>query len=260
MESIEAQKDGEQKLRPLPVLSTSPLVNWIDDRKKSTKVLVATLVLAYALAKFGPAVPWVLTAALVCSIVCPFALFLVWIIDSPLTDKLLARRWTAVLLSGAAVVYGMFANTYASDLINNYFRVDPAHFTVTSIFVTTIYLLVGVFQPFVLFPAWLALVLLGGIALPMLMVVDSWRTGFKRVGLFILALLLVSASTQSLGLLEHHLPLLAERVALAADFNEKHRCTAHWDLPVDKVVFLADGNVLAHIQDGKYAVLPCIAR
>jgi len=238
----------------------NPFISWIDDRKKSTVVLTALLMSAYLAVLVLPGIPWLALTALIFSIVCPFAIFLVWIVDSPWTDKLLTRRWTAILLSGVVIVYGMFANTYASDLINSYFRVDPAHFTVTSTFLTTAYLLIGVFQPFVMFPLWLALVLLGGLVLPALLIVGPGSQVFKRLGLFVLATVLISASTQSLGLLQHQLPLLAERVALASDFNEKHRCTTKWELPVDKVVFLADGNVLGHIQGTRnYEILPCVS-
>jgi hypothetical protein len=133
------------------------------------------------------------------------------------------------------------------------------HFTVTNIFLTTVYLLIGVFQPFVMFPIWLALLLLGSFVLPALLVMGTGMQALKRIGLFLLATMLVSASTESLGLLQHQLPLLAEKVALHSDFNEKHRCTAAWSVNVDKVVFLHDGDVLARISGTRnYEVLPCI--
>jgi hypothetical protein len=73
-------------------------------------------------------------------------------------------------------------------------------------------------------------------------------------------MVIVSSSNQILYLLEVNLPSLAEKVALWSDFNEKHRCTAKWSVDVDKVIFLHDGNVLAHITSGtnNYEVLPCI--
>lgn len=235
------------------------LIDWIDDKKKSTYVLTLLLVLCYAGAFMFPGVPWIALTALIGSIICPFAIFLVWIIDSAFVEKLLSRRWTAVLFAGVVVIYGMFANTFSSDLINDYFKVDPVHFKVTNIFLTMVYLLVGVFQPFVMFPIWLALILFGGFVVPALLV--AGKQAAKRIGLFLLASVLVSASTQSLGLLQHQLPLLAERVALRSDFNEKHRCTAKWAVEVDKVVFLHDGSVLAHIAGTRsYEVLPCMAR
>lgn len=236
-------------------------IDWIDDKKKSTYVLTILLVCCYAAVFAFPGVPWIALTALIGSIICPFAIFLVWVADSAFVDKFLGRRWTAIIFAGVVVVYGMFANTFASDLINDYFKVDPAHFTVTNIFLTTVYLLVGVFQPFVMFPIWLALLLLGGFALPALLIMGPTLQALKRIGLFMLASVLISASTQSLGLLQHQLPLLAEKVALRSDFNEKHRCTAKWSEEVDKVVFLHDGNVLAHISGTRnYEVLPCMPR
>jgi hypothetical protein len=239
----------------------SALINWIDDRKKSTNVLVVFLVLTHASAFLFSNVSWIALIAVIASIVCPFAIFLVWVVDSPWIDKLLGRRWTSALIVGTIVVYGMFANTFASDLINGLFKVDPTHFTVTSIFLTTVYLLVGVFQPFVMFPVWLTFLLLAGVLIPLLLLMGSNKQAFKHVGFVLLAIWLVSASTQSLGLLKYHLPLLAERVALASDFNENYRCTAKWDVQVDKVVFLNDGHVLAHVQGTrKYEILPCEPR
>ena len=121
-------------------------IDWIDDKKKSTYVLTTSLVACYAAVFVFPGIPWIALSALIGSIIFPFAIFLVWIIDSVFVEKLLSRRWTAILFAGVVVVYGIFANTFSSDLINNYFRVDPVHFTVTNIFLTTVYLLVGVFQ------------------------------------------------------------------------------------------------------------------
>ncbi len=239
----------------------SLFIDWIEDKKKSTYVLTILLLACYVSVFAFPGVPEVALFALAVSIISPFAIFLVWIIDSAFVGKLLSRRWTAILFAGIVVVYGMFANTFSSDLINDYFKVDPAHFTVTSIFLTTVYLLVGVFQPFVMLPIWLALMFLGSFLFPALLAMGTGMQALKRIGLFLLATVLLSASTQSLGLLQHQLPLLAEKVALRADFNEKHRCTASWSLNVDKVVFLHDGNVLAHISGTRnYEVLPCNPR
>lgn len=234
-------------------------INWIDDKKKSTYVLIGILLISYA-AMIVFQVPWIAIVAAVASIICPFALLLVWIVDTAWVEKLVRRRWTAILIGGGLILYGMVANTFASGLINDYFKVDPTHFTVTSIFLTTAYLLVGIILPFVMSPLWLATIVLGGLILPALMVTGTGLQPLKRVGLFILALVLISVFTESLGIFQHQLPLLAEQVALRADFNEKHRCTAKWLVAVDKVVFLHDGNVLAHIAGTRtYEIFPCFA-
>jgi hypothetical protein len=235
----------------------SALINWIDDRKKSTNVLVIFLVLTHIGAHLCSGVPWIARIAVIASIVCPFAIFLIWVVDSPWIEKLLCRRWTSTLIVGTIIVYGMFANTFASDLINSLFKVDPTHFTITNIFLTTAYLLVGVFQPYVMIPVWLVLFFLVGISLPAFLLTGP----VKRIGFALLSLWLITVSTQSLSLFKGYLPILAEQVALASDFNENHRCTAKWDVLVDKVVFLNDGHVLAHVQGtSKYEILPCEPR
>lgn len=235
----------------------SSFINWIDDKKKSTYVLVGVLLISYAATMIFQE-PWLAVVAAIASIICPFALLLVWIVDTAWIEKLLQRRWTAILIGGGLIVYGMVANTFASDLINDHFKVDPTHFTVTTIFLTTAYLLVGVFQPFVMVPLWLTTIVLGGFILPALVLTGAGLQPLKRVGLFFLATVLISASTQSLGIFHYQLPLLVEQVALRADFNEKHRCTAKWPVEVDKVVFLHDGNVLAHITGTRnYEIFPC---
>ncbi|OWP49186.1 hypothetical protein [Pseudomonas nitroreducens] len=236
-------------------------IDWIDDKKKSTYVLTTLLIACYAAAYALPGKHWVALTALAGSIVLPFAIFLVWVIDSNLVERLLSRRWTAILFAGAVILYGMIANTFSSNLINDYFKVDPAHFTVTNVFLTTVYLFIGVFQPFVILPIWLALLLLSTLLIPAFIIMGSGLKALKRIGLYLLATFLVSASTQILGLLEKQLPTLAEKVALYSDFNEKHRCTAVWPASVDKVVFLYDGNVLAHISKTRnYEVFPCSPR
>jgi hypothetical protein len=239
----------------------SLFIAWIDDKKKSTYVLTALLVGCYAAFFVFPGVLWVTDIALIGSIIFPLVIFLVWIVDSAVVEKLLSRRWTAILFAWVVAVHGMFANTFSSDLINGYFKVDPAHFTVTNIFLTTVYFLVGVFQPLVMFPLSLASLFLGVYVVAVLFLMGMGMQALKRIGLFLLATALISASTQNLSLLQHQLPRLAELVALRADFNEKHRCTTTWAVNVDKVIFLHDGNVLAHISGTRnYEVLPCNPR
>lgn len=234
------------------------LLDWIDDKKQSTWVLTSLLIAAHVSIFLFPDVMWVVLSALVVSILCPFAIFLVWIIDSVFIERIIRRRWTSVLLAGGIVTYGMIANTFASDLINTHFMVDPSHFTVTTIFLTTAYLLVGVFQPLVMFPIWLALVLLGTFIVPVLLLMGPGKQMLKRVGIFFAATLIISTSTRTLDLLRIQLPLLAEKVALAADFNQSHRCTAQWDSNIDRVIFLNDGHVLGHVAGtSRYEVLPC---
>jgi len=100
----------------------SLFIDWIDDKKKSTYVLATLLVVCYAAVFMFPGVPWVAMSALIGSIIFPFAIFLVWIIDSAFVEQLLSRRWTAIIFAGVVVVYGMFANTFSSDLINDIFK------------------------------------------------------------------------------------------------------------------------------------------
>ncbi|WP_153141515.1 hypothetical protein [Paraburkholderia agricolaris] len=236
-------------------------IDWIDDKKISTRILVILLVAIYVGAHFGRPVPWVGMAALLGSIVLPFAIFLIWVIDSDWIDRLLKRRWTAILFAGAVVIYGIFARTFSNDLLNTYFKVDPGYFPVTGIFLTTVYLLVGVFQPLVMFPISLAVVMFGGISLLVIFMLDNWCKRLKRAALLCLFAVLASASGQTLGLLQNELPQLAERVALRSDFNDNNRCTADWPARVDKVLFLNDGNVLAHLPATQsYQVLPCNPR
>lgn len=235
------------------------ITDWIDDKKKSTWVLAALLSACYLGAILFPELRWVAPVAIIGSVVFPFAIFLVWVVDSSFVEKLLSRRWTAILVSGAVIVYGVFANMFSIELLNAHFGIDPAHFPITNIFLTTVYLLVGVFQPFVLFPLWLAVIVLGGIVMVVLLSIDTWKQRVKRGVVFVVAGVLLSASTQSLALLKHHLPRLAEQVALRADFNERHRCNARWSESVDKVIFLPDGTVFAHISGTEnYKVLPCM--
>lgn len=234
------------------------LIDWIFNKKKSTYVLTAMLVICYASAFLPHGVFWLSLLPFIGSTVIPFAIFLVWISDSEIFGKILSRRWTTVVVTGIMVVYGMFANTFANSFINGLFKVDPAHFAVTRIFLTTVYLLIGIFQPLVMLPIGVALLLFGGFLIPVILLMDIEKKSLRYFGIFLLASVLISASSHSLSLLERHLPLLTEQVALNADFNENHRCTAPWPRNVDKVVFLQDGSVLAHISGTRnYEIFPC---
>lgn len=236
-------------------------IDWIDNKKTSTYVIFISLGICYGIVYLFPNCQWVASIALLGSILFPFTLFLIWVIDSELIRRLLNRRWTAVLFTGVVVTYGMFANTFSNDLINELFRVDPAHFTVTRIFLTTTYLLVGIFQPFVVLPVSIAVLLLGGVVLFALLFIGTGKQVAKRIVVFLFGSLAITASAQTLGLLQNGLPRLTELVALRSDFNEHHRCTAKWSVRVDKVVFLHDGNVLGHIAGARsYQILPCRAK
>lgn len=63
------------------------------------------------------------------------------------------------------------------------------------------------------------------------------------------------------SILGHKYPVLVERLAIWADFNDNHRCSNLGLQQAQKVVFLKDGNVLALRTSStggtEYAVLPC---
>lgn len=233
-------------------------MNWINSKKKSTYVIISVLVASYLSVTIFSGVAWVAVIALSASIVCPFALFLVWVVDTALIEKLLERRWTAILIAGVIVVYGMFANSFASEMINQIFMVDPEHFVVTSVFLTAVYLLVGLFAPFFVLPAYLVAIFSGLIALPAFFMLGSNKQALTRVLLWLFTVFIISTTAQMYGLFKYQLPQLAETVALWSDFNEHHRCDATWQVSVDKVIFLENGKVLGHIQNTRdYVVLPC---
>lgn len=170
--------------------------------------------------------------------------------------------WLKLVWIVAGFLYLVVANKWAGDLLNDIFKIDPSYFPTTSS------VLVLVFGPLLLYgsPLWgwfyaISLITLSllAVVLPVLLMATARQKLSPKGWLWgIAATLSIVIWVPLNSILGHKYPLLVERLAVWADFYDKHRCA---NLDAQKVVFLKDGNVLAlrTSSDGAtgYVVLPC---
>lgn len=176
--------------------------------------------------------------------------------------------WLKLVWATVGFIYLVNANKWAGDVLNNIFKVDPSLFPTTSTVLTV------AFGPLSLYGSsiwsWsyaLALVtfsLFLSIVLPAIFISPTlWQqfSAQKWLGVA-LAFVLVAVWAPMNSILGHQYPVLVERLALWADFNDNHRCSNLETKQALKVVFLKDGHVLAlrpnRMGGTEYAVLTCV--
>lgn len=249
---------------------------WMDNKWKSTKILLSVWFLAwfwwgYVKLISAPlsSLPFLISGlvAFVICVVCPFFIFLVWLFDSSFYKMLSRHEWIRVLVSCLAIVYGIFSHVFAATKLNEIFMVDPSYFPLTHLALTVLYFFCG--WPYLIFIHFLWAVLVYKAINPgemgdILSHKYNLKEGIKKqIGILSLSVLLLVGQTFLTVKFNSKIPVMAELFAVFADFNKAHRCTAEWDDPVDKVVFLdGGGNVLARVvgQKVEYKILPCNPR
>lgn len=175
--------------------------------------------------------------------------------------------WLKLLWVAAGFFYLLVANKWSGDVLNEIFKIDPSFFPTTSKVLTV------VFGPLSLYgsSAWdlsYALILVSlffffSIVLPAALISPTlWQQfSWKKWLWVILAFVMVAIWAPMNSILGHKYPVLVERLAIWADFNDNHRCSNLGLQQAQKVVFLKDGNVLALRTSStggtEYAVLPC---
>lgn len=202
---------------------------------------------------------------LVLALALPVAILYTWTRD--VIDRFLNHKEMYPVVATLIGTYGVVAHTFAGDLTNGVFGVDPTYFTITNTILTAIF-------PFVIMgklgvPVLAYFIFTSGLILTvavfyyLLSPSDDDRKkvlSFVRFFLWLAVIVsLVSTYVTTLSALNSNIYTFAERVALATDFNSNFRCSVDMRGAVDKVVFLQDGMILAHLRGSNtYAAMSCI--
>lgn len=212
-------------------------------------VWIASIVATLLIGNF-----WIALTSLFLGGALPFALLAIWLPRSRLGQFFIAAApvWQLRIFGISALfAYSVYANKWASDVINDLFGVAPSHFGVS----TTIFAVL--FAPFGLLyrqdvVGWLWIIFIISVGLltyilPFFLLAPErpalgWKTWiggfiFIFVGAFVLAM--------SANISRQFRPL-AMHFAIWADFNESHLCTDDWANQPNSVVFLGDQRVLVY--------------
>lgn len=240
-------------------------MNWVQDRKISSFVVLAALVAAYAtlfLLGSPERVPLLFYAALLLTLLCPVALLLIWLTSNRSYGVLMKTTWTSILIGLGISVYTVLAGIWAGGVVNEVFEVSPGHFPVTLAVMTAIY-----FFNTILFSlaSWGMVVLVAGSSLYLIWILfwwKGWKTAIKQFARMVMAAFLVGTVLGGVSAIDRNKHQIAKMTAGYADFNVYHRCAEQWPITVSGVVFLGSGKVLAALPDdgfgsSAYHVLAC---
>jgi hypothetical protein len=246
-------------------------MDWISNKKKSTIVLLGIWILSYffsflILKSTGAGYQKFFTAVFlgVVQTVCPLLIFLVLFVENGKLDLLFKCSWTRALVPIFVFSCGIVSHAYARSVLNNIFKVDPGYFVIASSLLTASVFVLGLFYFFVTL-SFIGILVVGWVPVWFISFfreeIESVAGNLPPVTHIIGVFVLICFSYVQFENLRESIPQLVEVVAIEADFNAKHRCVGTWDVPIDKVIFLDGGNVLAHVaaagKQDEYKILPC---
>lgn len=197
---------------------------------------------------------WVALTSMFLGGALPFALLAIWLPRSRPGQfvRAAASVWQLRIFGVSAIfIYGIYANKWAGDVINELFGVDPSHFGLSKTVLAVLFAPFGlVYRQDVVGWLWgifLLITVLLTCVLPLsLLAPERPAIGWKAwVGGFLFICLGAFALTMSANIARSFHPL-AMRFAIWADFNESHLCTDEWAGKPNSVVFLGDHRVLVY--------------
>lgn len=175
--------------------------------------------------------------------------------------------WLKLLWVAVGFFYLLIANKWAGDVLNDIFKIDPSFFPTTSKVLTLVFYPLSFYGSSVW--GWSSALMLVTFSL-LITIVLPWallspaiwqQFSGKKWLVVILAFVMIAIWAPVNSMLGRNYLALVERLAIWADFNDKHRCSNLGLQQAQKVIFLKDGNVLAlrtsSTGDTEYAVLPC---
>lgn len=195
----------------------------------------------------------------------PFLIVFVWVAENQKIKKLIEVGWVQIVIGWLAVLVWLIAGCYASETLNGFFCVGADNFPVAKTILTACYVIIGVLF-FCLLLMFVVRFDVLSLALDFSKEQRVWFPvreaslfALKGIGSAVIYSTFVVLFFFWVWGLKSSLPQMGALVAYTADFNSFHRCENVWPVPVDRVVFLGDAKVLAHVagKTGEYLVLPC---
>lgn len=241
------------------------LTKFLKSHAQVTQTLLVIYVVSVLVSAFAQSA--VLAAiSIFLSGILPIALFVLWISSLKPIKEITVLLYIRALIWLAVFVYGVLAHKWASDVVNEMFKVDPSLFGSSTVFLAAVYGPIGVlYKPAITVIQVAELLFFFAIPFFALFLFDSTvrknLTVKKIVAAAIVALSVVFIVPMT-GLILKNFNRVTESLALWADFNEKHRCVNPELKRAKSVVFLSDTNVLAYfpseIYEDRYQVVPCL--
>ncbi|MDO8826101.1 hypothetical protein [Methylophaga sp.] len=174
-------------------------------------------------------------------------------------------HWT-VVISYIVFVYSLYAQSWATALLNSTFPVDPSKFGITGAFLTVLVAPVSLlYYPDYLAGIHTATIVISMFIIPFLgialLVGFSIKKTLKIIaGIFALTFLMSFFVTLMLNF-TMHIKDITRTFALNTDFNSSHLCGDEWANESKSVIFLGGNKVLAYFdgrESGKqFEVVEC---
>lgn len=198
--------------------------------------------------------PWIAFTSIFLGGALPFALLAIWLPSSRIGKFVRGASsvWQLRIFGVSALfAYSLYAQKWASDLINELFFVDSRYLgTSTTVFAILFAPFGLLYRQDVISWLWIIFILVSTVltyVLPLSLFTPSRPAlGWKAwVGSLLFVLVVAFVLTMSTHLANSFKPL-AMRFAVWADFNENHLCTDNWTNESNSVVFLGGQEVLVY--------------
>lgn len=192
--------------------------------------------------------------------VIPFALIILHIADTKIYKDLSEQFWFKFLLFVGFSVYLIAANTYASNMINEVFKLDSELFPNTTIILTFIYIF-NIFQYLYSLIYWFS----GG-ALFLIILIFIFKLEYKKLMYFLITITYFTMVSGFLVGTEKNAKRYIPVFANITDFNKKHVCLNIEDTKrFQGLIYLSNDKVLTSYlsKDSKgffleYSIKECV--
>lgn len=180
-------------------------------------------------------------------------------------ERLKIWHW-AIIFSYIAFIYSLYAQSWASALLNETFPVDPSKFGITESFLVVLVAPVSLlYYPDYLAGIHTATIILSMIILPILGVAVltgfSLKKTFKITGCILVLTFLMSFFVTLMLNFTMHIKDVTRIFALNTDFNSSHLCKDDWSNKSKSVIFLGGNKVLAYFDSrepgSQFEVVDC---
>lgn len=180
-------------------------------------------------------------------------------------ERLKVWHW-AVITSWVVFIYSLYAQSWASSLLNDIFKVGSSHFPITESFLAVLIAPVSLlYYPDYLAGIHTATIISAMIVIPALSVAFaagfSFRVLFKIFASLLAIIALMTFFVTLMFNFTSNLNDVTKTFALNADFYSDNPCNNEWASKSNHVIFLGGDRVLAYFEnsseDHRFKVVSC---
>jgi len=242
-------------------------LSWVKNASLSIKILSGLLFLVYLAITLLKEYMFVelYLGLLFSTLIIPFSILAILITESSIYKSISDTKWTSILMGLGIAIYLSLANIWAGVEVNRIFEISPGNLPYTTTALTLVYFLNTIMLPIAQL-AFFTVLILSSFWVIYVLIIDfqNIKAFGKRVLYAALTVFYVGTVMGGTSGIDKTKETYAIKIALFADFNKYHRCTAPMPKNLEGVIFLSSGSVLTSekaIKNGKanyeFNVLPC---